>query len=338
VPGRKGKLGTFDGGAYYPDGTVCKRSLHLKNGLLNVPVPLEAQASAPLVPGTHIFAGLLKNEHFGHFMAESLARLWALGYINRDVRSLVYYVRDKGLPVPGFIKQTLDLIRPGLEVHLVSSLEQFETLIVPDQIVHPVIGFIYGHPAVRELFAHLRTPKRGLPRKVYLSRSKLTPNEGNVLGEEILERNLEADGYTIIHPQHLSIKEQLDVYASADSLIFGEGSSLHLYALAAQPDQRVYIVRRRPMSIVFDWQVKTFGGPTIEGSPCISRFIIPENDADSMMRAKAVLDFGALRRQMQGLGFVGGKEWRAPTEGEIRDEISRVEAALRTKLVEHIPT
>ena len=46
---------SFDGGGYYADGQVCRRALHIKNGLVNIPIPLSKQTPVEFLRGDHIY-------------------------------------------------------------------------------------------------------------------------------------------------------------------------------------------------------------------------------------------------------------------------------------------
>jgi hypothetical protein len=303
----KGRKGTFDGGAYYRDGEICPRGLQWKGSYENRPAKLEKDASCDRVEGTHLFCGMLQNGHFGHCMAESLSRLWAVRHLHRSFDSLVFYLRTPGRPIARFACEILDLVAPKTQVRIVAVPTEFEMLAVPDQLAMPKNGFIYGHQSNRDLFSPLRSPGGDGPRRVYVSRSRLKPQEGGVLLEAIIEDNLRREGYVVVHPQELSIKEQLAVYSSAEDLIFAEGSALHLYAFVARPDQRVFVIWRRKMSRTFDWQLRTFGGPPAQGTPCIEKLYVPDTDFAAIVRARALLDFGALKSQLsKGLGFPPG--------------------------------
>lgn len=295
----------FDGGAYHQDGKPCELSLHIKSMASNVPQPA-VQASA-FLPGTHLYGGLLKNEHFGHFIAESLARLWATQIVRFD--SVIFYLRDTSLTVPSFVQDTLDCIGPQFRMHIVREPTRVEHLIVPEQICHPSIGFASGHPLLKQTFSSAASIDRNLPRKIYVSRSRLSGNEGCFLGEVYVEAKLKNEGYTVVHPQTLSIRDQFAAYAAADQLIFAEGSALHLYALIARPEQRTFIIRRRPMSIVFDWQIASFGAQTLAGGSHIGGFFIPERDGTDLLRARAKLNMASLAAELREESFISNADW-----------------------------
>lgn len=324
---------TFDGGVYYSNGTLCKRSLHIKNGALNIPMPCPLPIET--IEGTHIFGGLLKNEHFGHFVAESLSRLWLLMLTNQSISSIIFYVRDKNLPIPAFVQNLFNCIHPKVSIKIVREPTSIERLIVPDQIAHPVIGFIAGHSLMKSLFAEMKTRDERRPKLVYISRTKLNGNEGGILAEKTLENNLKEEGFSIIHPQEFSIKEQLSIYASAEKLIFAEGSAIHLYALVAKENQVTFIVRRRPMGIVFDWQLQSFGMPPPKGTNNISNFYIPEKDGSALNRAQAKIDFYRLKDELVSGGFISGNKWKHPTDADIIAELENIKSNLRQPLICH---
>ena len=332
--GRDGAPGVFDGGAYFADGTVCTRSLQRKAGLINQPRPLISLAKVRRVAGRHLYAGMLKNEHFGHFIAESLSRLWALGQApQHEFKSIVFYARLHREPVPRWAPEFISLLAPDVPLQIVSDVTVFESLMVPDQAAHPNNGFIYGHPAVRELFARLRNIKGKRFRKLYVSRSNLLHSAG-ILGEKTLERMLAQAGFHVIHPEEHSIAEQIALYNGAQALIFAEGAALHLFALTCRPDQKVYIIQRRKNASIFDWQLRSFGLVPIIGPEPPSMYFIPEGQGDSTLLARSRINFAKLREQLVALDLIPGTEWDVPDDRQIREEVRGVESRMGQRLIE----
>src|ERR1700733_304313 len=138
--GQNGNSGTFDGGAYYADRSVCARSLHRKAGFVNEPRPLDPTVEMPRIPGSHFYAGMLKNEHFGHFLVESLSRLWAVKHAAEDLQSIVFYARMHRQPVPEWVSALIKILVPDIPLRIVSDPTVFERLVIPDQVAHPYNG------------------------------------------------------------------------------------------------------------------------------------------------------------------------------------------------------
>lgn len=327
--------GYFDGGVYYSNGIVCEHGLQIKGSYKNSPAPIQYGSDLNYMHGKCLFGGMLQNEHFGHFLIESLSRIWATQYLSHEFDSIVFYPRIPSLPIPSFVIQLFDLLEIEAKVKIVTSITKFDLLAVPTQIVDRCSGVIYGHPVVRSLFSKLSKISSGGPKKIYISRSHLKANDGAILLEKIIEENLKNEGYEIVYPEKISIREQLDIYNSADILIFSDGSALHLYALISKPYQKVFIVWRKKMNGIFDWQIQSFGGPKIEGLPCVVKIYTSKEDAEKqMVSAKAVIDFSNLKSQLILGGFIAGHNWINPSEKDFLSELAEMQDKINNPLIE----
>lgn len=328
-----GRKGSFDGGAYFADGSLCATGEQIKSNYKNLP-PATIVTPEEIIPGRHVFGGMLQNRHFGHFMAESLTRMWALQQLGEDWRSVVFTLRSPERPIASFVPQVLEELAPGVEVRFPTQVTRFESLAVPQQLGERNSGFIYGHPAVREMIAGVHQRRSGGPERVFISRSQLGGGEGGVLLEKTIERNLEREGYVTVHPQALSIAQQMDIYSAAKDLVFTDGSALHLFALLARPDQRVFIIWRRKKSLTFLRQIQSFGGALAVGDPCIRRMWTPGVGYGAGVRTQAELDFDDLRRQLTAGGFVVGTDWEAPSDEDAAADLARIQARSKDVFVE----
>ncbi len=325
-----GAGGTFDGAAYYSDGRACPLSLQIKAGYRNIPVIPDLTGSEDHLQGSFIFGGLLQNEHFGHFIAESLSRLWAIHHLGATYRGAIFYKRHPELPLSRYVAETIGTLFPGIEVRIAERATRIERLAVPSQLVHADNGYLYGHELARQMFTSVSRYNKYAPRKLYVSRARLPANKGAILCERLLEANLQAEGYTVVHPEMLHIREQFEIFHSADKIIFADGSAIHLYSLVARPEQSIFVVWRRRPTWSFGWQIKTFGGGEIKGNPCVKRYFTPRRDGGNMVHAKVVLDYDKLREQLITHDFIAGTAWNEVTDEDVGREI----AALSGDLIE----
>jgi len=316
-------LGSFDGGVYYDNNEICQQGLHVKPGYTNKPVAITPSDLSKL-DGSHIFGGMLQI-HFGHFFTESIGRIWAQGYLSSKFNSIAFYHRVPGGRIPGFVRETIELLAPELQINIIQRPTIVEELAVPTHIEK--YGMLYGHTVMQEAVLPLKAIKGGTAKRLYVSRSKLHLSDGGILFEELVEKYLVEESYQVIHPEKMTIREQLAAYNAADELIFAEGSALHLYALVARSTQRVFIIWRRKLAEFFGWQISTFGGPTrVHGVPCIEALFVPPNGEVS---ARALLDFEDLSRQLYNSGFISNKRWDIPKASEVNHEITRAELATK---------
>jgi len=88
---------------------------------------------------------------------------------------------------------------------------------------------------------------------VYVSRARFAActNAASLLGayaaEALLEKFLEERGVRVIHPESISLQQQLEIYLGSRVLILAEGSAQHgLELLGVHPHKKVLLLCRRP--------------------------------------------------------------------------------------------
>lgn len=329
----------FDGGVYAADGTVCDLARHrYDGGSSNIPAA-SPPAAAERLAGTHLFGGVLRA-HFGHFLLEGTGRLWAAEEAGpiASVLYLPYFgpqvARAGGaerFEVPRYASDIVAALGIEAPIAVVRRPVRVERLVVPSQLLMqshgPAIG---GHERFRD-FAH--EARRGEPRRdgagsrIYVSRSKLPADSGGLLLETAIEDNLRRCGYAVLHPETMSIEAQLAAYSSAGTLLFAEGSALHLFALVARAEQRVGILYRRPSKVrALGLQVAAFGGGTVAAFDCVRGYVTlttPGRRNIARQIGQSIFDFAELERGLRTAGFINGTPWALPGEAEVRAAVDR---------------
>ena len=177
------------------------------------------------VPGEVIYVGAF-HAAYGHFLLESLARLWwaadhpdlPIVWMASDAATaptLSDWQRDM-LEVLGIHNETVILTRPT----------RFAVLHVPDA------GYKYAdwsHPQqIRFLAAH-EGPAQEEGSRLWLSRDARLGV--GVINRDIIERRLRSRGWTIVTPELMPLREQLDAMARAHVIAGEEGSTFHTLLL-----------------------------------------------------------------------------------------------------------
>ncbi|MBP0439572.1 glycosyltransferase family 61 protein [Tianweitania sediminis] len=301
--------GTFDGGVYDANGQVVTRGLQLKASYNNEPLPWEEGTIVSTIAGTHLFGGMLQARHFGHFLTESLSRMWAFKALQNSVQSVVFYLRDITEDVEPWVNETFREFFPEANLTLVRAETRFETLIVPDQSIHPDYKQIVGTPLIRQAFSQAKFPYRGTRRDVYISRSKLHVRDGGILGETHIEQMLQRDGYDIIYPERLTIEQQVQLYRTSGRTIFAEGSAIHLFALCATPTHRPFIIWRRRVNGVFQDQLRSFTGKDLPGSARVKELWIASKRGSDPVTARASVDMHGIEGDLRVNGFISDQPW-----------------------------
>jgi hypothetical protein len=203
----------------------------------------------------HIYGGILFN-HFGHFLLESLGRLWPIH--QPDLQAMpILYQPVWGVPdlnnknhyiASSFIELGLDPKR----VKICRELTFFRKMLVPRQFY----GYPYlGNPdrKILDFFnragSHTQMPSvsEAKPRGViYVSRSKLDIMLGRIVGEEEFEEYLRSQGIEVIYPEKMPFRSQIQHYREAEKIIFSEGSAIHSAVMLGAAKPVIAVVVRRP--------------------------------------------------------------------------------------------
>lgn len=324
-------------GSWSAMGTAWRSSAHPV--LCPTDQPLEEEIEN--ISGTYLYGGMLYG-HFGHFLCESTARLWALDHVDMAIDGIIFIPkRIPGWPAKKIRHHAKFFAALGLDtvnMHASSTPVRVERLIVPPQ------GFgtrdmIEGAPEYRQymkenLGADIAADG---PKKLYISRSELFSKRGSILGEKTLEKHLIAQGYTVFHPQQHDIDVQIAHYKAASVIVSLDGSALHLAAYLAQPDQKIAVLNRRPSDIITDFSAQYLKFANIEPLliNAVSRFWYREGSRRQKNEMYSLVDFPTIQAQLIDGGFIEASDKWAALEGDaLADSIRNVEVRLGLPLIE----
>ena len=295
-------------GVFHANGGFRQMSRTLLSGarLSGVPV-LDETPLAEVVPGRWLFAGIGRH-HFGHFLVETLIRLWAVGGYRDELDGIVIIPKhgmDFSVALARRYGSFLSLMSADLPVHIAEYPTRFETLLLPSPGFGP-LGWVTGTEVFRrEIRARIaRHIAPSGPDKLYISRSGLTKSEKRVHDEDRIEALMQGAGYEIFHPQEHSIEEQLARYMAAKTVVGGDGSAFHLGAFAMPRGVRVGLIQRRHRPKVFDAftaQMAAFAGAEVH----LVRPVLPKTDATPHpSEAATPIDFQVVAAELDAAGFL----------------------------------
>jgi Glycosyltransferase 61 len=219
---------TVSGALYSKDGALIGLSRRVSgvtgdHVVLADPDRIEDSATVVRVPGRGCYLGHL-FEHYGHFITESLSALWPIMAGER----FEYFVAHPFGAVHGLNEKAAWAfgrfgIKP-LELYVINRQTWFEELTVPERTWQANESV---HAAYWEIVTAVSRPfwRAKRPRKIYLSRSKVANRcieNGGEIEEEFARR-----GFDIVHPQTMSLEEQLRQFGTCDILAGVSGSALH---------------------------------------------------------------------------------------------------------------
>jgi len=177
--------------------------------------------------GNSLLLGIWMS-HYGHFITETLSRLWIYNEIDQYENLYIYpFIFGKGKtelkPYQAYFLGLLGI--PSHKIKTLRNYTSFEKITIPEQgwiangRVSSGIHSIYKK--IRE--AHLSNNISY--DRVFLSRRKSTYNR--VINVSEVETIFELNNFSVIYPEELPIREQLIIYANCEVMAGFSGTALH---------------------------------------------------------------------------------------------------------------
>ena len=184
-----------------------------------------------------IFGGVVLD-HFGHFLVESMSRLWYVLENRGQGKKIVFISNGK----PGqWMDRFLELL--GIEKERYSILRspvRFASVTVPEESVHS-----WGHFYTKEylqIYARLRDRvEPSAHKKLYLTHSAY----GGIVccNEKYFENYFAAKGFLVVSPEKYSLQEQIAFLKGADEVACMVSTLSHL-VLFAKPRTKLIMLTR----------------------------------------------------------------------------------------------
>jgi hypothetical protein len=182
--------------------------------------------------GTFIYGGKISN-HYGHFLVNTLPRLWNIGKIRTPNTPILCH--GEGGPADWFnipfLAQAFSTLglSPGDFVAF-DAPTIVETLVVPrTSFQEQYAGHVVYGQLCREISERL-CPSASLTsddRPIYYSKSQLTSAVGVIVNESEIDDVMRSEGVEVVYPERLSFLEQIKLMASRKNIMGSAGSFLH---------------------------------------------------------------------------------------------------------------
>ena len=212
-----------------------------------------SETSAPVqLEGTTIYGGYVHSQ-WGHFMTESLARMWALSQISHYDHILFFADRDN-YNLSGNYAIIFKLLGIYDKIKILREPVTVENLLVPglgyehDCFYSDQQAEVY-HAITRKA---LETPcDIEKPEKIFLCRSSKSGATKDGINLRALEDYFRANGYAIVRPD-ISLIELIHMMNSAKEIATISGTPAHNYAFILRDKApELYILERHAWINVF---------------------------------------------------------------------------------------
>ncbi len=170
------------------------------------------------------------HNHWGHFLTEMISRCWYLLKHNpvEEDFYVAYAIKTDTCSVglQGTFKEFLNILGvPDDRILLVSKPTKYNEINLPD--ISCVAGQWYTDKYTA-IFDKMISECQGEGyEKVYLTRLKGKGLASTQIGEKALMKTFRENGYKVIAPETLSLKEQINIFSSAKEMVVVEGTLTH---------------------------------------------------------------------------------------------------------------
>ncbi len=167
-------------------------------------------------------------KQWGHYLLDVVGRLW---YALEDSKTKIVYTCYQGEKeeITGNYLELLELL--GIDrkrLVMINEPTKFDEVIIPESAILP--GEYYTKEYKRIFDTVVQNAKiepmiEG--KKVYCSRTKLDKASKSEFGEEIIEKNLNDNGYLSVYMEKMTLTEQIRLLNSAECIAMLSGSLSH---------------------------------------------------------------------------------------------------------------
>ena len=176
-----------------------------------------------------IYMGLF-FKHWGHFLVDLLPRLWYLAQpssFNKNIK--VAYIGEE--EPDGSYLELFELLGINKsQLIRVSTPTQFAKIIIPEYSCRPCVWYTEEY-----IFMFNKIIKNALKmvyvpdylknvNKVYFSRTNLKKAKWTEFGEKLIEKIYSDNGYLIVYPEKMNLKDQIYIWNKADEIVCLNGS------------------------------------------------------------------------------------------------------------------
>ena len=231
----EGTMDYFTGGVFSSDGQF------IEDSLLDRGKPRQLQEPIESLDGIYIYGGCLFG-HFGHFIWESLSRLYT---IRKCKEYPILFITPYDEIIISIFEKSFKAIGVRNKIFFVKVPTSVQNLIYspPGSSIMPLF-IIDEQINALKYFTFSNTER--VFKKIWLSRSLLNSNKyGKITNEQHVEEELNNIGYEIIHPQMISLYQQVRLLSTSDIVAGFDGSQFFSVLFAKAIRSKFFVFNRR---------------------------------------------------------------------------------------------
>lgn len=205
--------------------------------------------SAEAFEGNAAYGGFLYRGHYGHFLIESMSRMWRL--LRHGEFDRIFFHAHPGHAAPCRIGEYL-FSKMGIpldKISIITNPIKFSRITIPQASLR--LGGEEAYLTHRNVCAAISENCAGgyfdkaedYSKPIYFSRTKFRIRP--VFGEDELEYQLRENGWEIVHPETMTVEDQIKVSRKSSVYCGVIGSAMH-NLIFSRPGTKVVYIEREP--------------------------------------------------------------------------------------------
>lgn len=210
----------------------------------------EGSSYEPKLNGTVLYAGFLHRK-WGHFITESLARLWPVIDGHEFDKILFFTTVPGNLGLHGNYLELLQLLGISDKVIISDSPYIVDELYVPDLAYEHDVFYSDKQKSVYDSIVHAAisvnnsNQQNAESTKVFLSRAQFKGAATNSINIKELEEFFAKNGYEIVNPEQLNLQQCIRLLVNASCIATISGTLAHNFVFAGDTsDKQIVIIER----------------------------------------------------------------------------------------------
>ncbi|MGN7124970.1 glycosyltransferase family 61 protein [Methylorubrum thiocyanatum] len=242
---RNERWGIFDERKKAIEACIDYREPHYQL-MYQAPIYPDGIVNIPWAPHERYIYGGRFNPHYGHYLVESLPRLWRLAREGLAGRKIIMH--GEGDLTWWFSYDHVRTAWGGLGLSQ-DDFVHFDHPVKIRELTIPLPSLqqqTYAHPVYGELcrkigqsIIEVDSARARNTTPVFLSKTKLSGGVNIIVGEDIVEEKLAAEGVDIVHPQDLSLQEQIALFSDRETIVGTAGSAFHTSVFSSRPSRQI---------------------------------------------------------------------------------------------------
>jgi capsular polysaccharide biosynthesis protein len=204
--------------------------------------------SADVEDTTIIYGGYM-HYHWGHFLINTLSRLWPI-VADSELKfsKIVFFSADgESHPIKYNLLRVFHLLGIAEKVEVLTSPAAFSKVIVPDLSFGIESCYSREFAAIFRRISALAAPHAESEcTKIFLTRSSLARAKSREINVAMLDTFMEDNGFKVIAPEKYTIDELIGILSNATEIATISGTTAH-NLLFANPNAKITIFERHTL-------------------------------------------------------------------------------------------